>query len=334
MSAQLTPPQAPKVSTSGGRPRPTASDHSLVQSTAPIRIGVPGRPRALEVRVTAPQSGSGLPLVVLSHGHGPSQHLSSLYGYAPLANAWAALGFCVVQPTHLDANMLGLRDSDDPEAPLYWRSRAGDVSAVIDHWSQIEDSAAWLTGRVDAGRLAVAGHSMGGHTASLILGTRVSDPATGEILDLSDPRIRAGVVMSGVGRGGDALSETARRDYAGFVDPDFGFMTAPALVVYGDDDPSPHLTVSGAAWHADPYHLAPGPKSLLTLSGAGHGLGGVSGYDAAETTDEDPTRVGVIARTTAAYLTTQLGLGQSAWPEARNWFTAQNPSLGTIEEKG
>ena len=71
--------------------------------------------------------------------------------------------------------------------------------------------------------------------------------------------------------------------------------------------------MTGATWHADPYHLAPGPKSLLTLYGAGHALGGVSGYDAAETTDEDPARVEVVAQTTAAYLTTQLGLDQSAW---------------------
>ncbi len=43
-----------------------------------------------------------------------------------------------------------------------------------------------------------------------------------------------------------------------------------------------------ADWHADPYFLSPGPKCLLSLFGAEHGLGGVSGYDAAETTDEDP----------------------------------------------
>ena len=41
-------------------------------------------------------------------------------------------------------------------------------------------------------------------------------------------------------------------------------------------------------WHADPYFLSPGPKSLLTLFGAEHGLSGISGYDVAETTDENP----------------------------------------------
>lgn len=319
--------------TSTGHSRRTGTDQPVVQSTAPISIDVPGRPLALQVRVTAPLIGTGLPVVVLSHGHGPSEHLSSLYGYAPLANMWAALGFCVVQPTHLDAKMLGLRDSDGPEAPLYWRSRATDVSAVIDHLSDIEDAAPWLAGRLNPSRIAVAGHSMGGHTASLILGTRVTDPITGEVLDLSDPRVRAGVVLSGVGRGGDALSEVAKQEYGGFADPDFSSMTVPALVVYGDDDPSTQLTVTGATWHADPYHLAPGPKALLTLYGAGHALGGVSGYDAAETTDEDPARVEVVGQTAAAYLSTQLGLDETAWVTARDSFTTSNTAAGKIEEK-
>ena len=68
-------------------------------------------------------------------------------------------------------------------------------------------------------------------------------------------------------------------------------MTTPALVVAGDKDASAHLTVLGPEWHTDPYFLSPGPKSLLTVFGAEHGLGGVAGYDAAETTDENPERV-------------------------------------------
>jgi hypothetical protein len=62
-------------------------------------------------------------------------------------------------------------------------------------------------------------------------------------------------------------------------------MTTPALVVAGDKDVSSHLTVRGMDWHADPYFLSTGLKCLLTLFGAEHLLGGVSGYDAVETTD-------------------------------------------------
>jgi len=110
-------------------------------------------------------------------------------------------------------------------------------------------------------------------------------------------------------------------------------MTTPALVVAGDKDASAHLTVLGPDWHTDPYFLSPGPKSLLTLFGAEHGLGGVSGYDAAETTDEDPERVAVVARLTRAYLRTELYPGDLAWQAARDGLAASPDPLGLIESK-
>jgi len=96
------------------------------------------------------------------------------------------------------------------------------------------------------------------------------------------------VLLAAPGRGGDALSELAAKNYPFFSSTDFSEMTTPTLVVAGDNDDSRHLTVRGPDWHADPYHLSPGPKSLFTLYGAEHGLGGISGYDVAETTDGKP----------------------------------------------
>jgi hypothetical protein len=45
-----------------------------------------------------------------------------------------------------------------------------------------------------------------------------------------------------------------------------------ALVVTGDKHGSPHLTVAGSAWHAEPYVLSPSPKSPVTLLDAEHGM--------------------------------------------------------------
>ena len=87
---------------------------SPVLSFSPVVLPVPGRAVDLQVRISAPVTGSDLPVILLSHGHGPSNYLSSLNGYAPLANYWAAHGFVVIQPTHLDSKTLGLRESDDP----------------------------------------------------------------------------------------------------------------------------------------------------------------------------------------------------------------------------
>ncbi|BET45505.1 hypothetical protein RGQ21_04870 [Kitasatospora aureofaciens] len=60
-----------------------------VLSVAPVVIPAPGRPVDLHVRVSAPVTGTGLPVVLLSHGQGYSNHLSSLNGYASLADHWA-----------------------------------------------------------------------------------------------------------------------------------------------------------------------------------------------------------------------------------------------------
>lgn len=68
-------------------------------SYSPVVLSVHGRPVDLHLRVSAPATGIDLPVILLSHGHGHSNHLSSLNGYAPLANLWAAAGFVVVQPT-------------------------------------------------------------------------------------------------------------------------------------------------------------------------------------------------------------------------------------------
>ncbi|MFI8489695.1 alpha/beta hydrolase family protein [Streptomyces rubrogriseus] len=303
-----------------------------VLSVAPVVLPAPGRPVDLRVRVSAPVTGTGLPVILLSHGQGYSNHLSSLNGYAPLATYWAAHGFVVIQPTHLSSRTLAL-DPETPGAPLFWRSRAEDMTRVLDGLDLLEKAVPQLSGRLDRSRVAVAGHSMGGHTASLLLGARLTDPDDGTEVDLTEPRIGAGVLLAAPGRGGDALSESAAENMPFFLSTDFSRMITPALVVAGDRDDSAHLTVSGPEWNADPYSLSPGPKSLLTLFGAEHGLGGVAGYDVAETTDEDPGRVAAVQRLTWAYLRSTLYPGDPAWQAARDALDSGPDPQGRVESK-
>ncbi|MFF3291270.1 alpha/beta hydrolase family protein [Streptomyces sp. NPDC003023] len=310
----------------------TPGSPTPVLSVSPVVLPAPDRAVDLHLRVSAPVTGSELPVILLSHGLGFSNNLSSLNGYAPLANLWAELGFVVIQPTHLDSRTL----SPDPGAhgtKAHWRTRAEDMKRILDQFDVIEAAVPQLFGRLDHSRVAVAGHSMGGHTASLLLGARLTDPHDGTEVDLAEPRIKAGVLLAAPGRGGDALTEFTVENYSFFLTTDFSTMTAPTLVVAGDKDDSAFLTVAGPDWHADPYTLAPGPKSLLTLFDAEHGLGGVSGYDAAETTDESPERVAALARLTGAYLRSELYPGNSAWKAARDALAISPDSLGRVDSK-
>src|SRR6266576_3008099 len=132
-----------------------------VFSVSPLVLPAPGRAVDLQVRVSAPVTGSELPIILLSHGHGPSNHLSSLNGYAPLANYYAAHGFVVIQPTHLDSKMLPFREGH-PDSPLHWRTRAQDMTRILDQLDAIERAVAEISGRMDRSKVAVVGHSMGG----------------------------------------------------------------------------------------------------------------------------------------------------------------------------
>lgn len=204
---------------------------------------------------------------------------------------------------------------------------------ILDDLDVIEASLPEFSGRLDRSRVAVVGHSMGGHTVGMLLGARLTDPEDGTVVDMAEPRIKAGVLLAAPGSGGADLSAWADENVPFFRHPNFAKMTTPALVVMGDHDVSPHLTARGADWHADPYVLSNGPKCLLTLFGAGHGLGGVSGYDAGETTDESPERVAAVQRMTWAYLRSALYPEDPAWPEACAALEQMPDPLGRVECK-
>ncbi|MFI1003920.1 alpha/beta hydrolase family protein [Streptomyces galbus] len=297
-----------------------------VVSVKPIVLPFPSRGTDLHVRVSAPVTGQDLPVVLFAHGFG-----SDLDGYAPLTDHWAAHGCVVVQATHLDSRRLGLA-ADDPRRPHVWRYRVEDLKRVLDDLDVLEAAVPGLAGRLDRDRVAVAGHSFGGQTAAILLGLRVTDPRTGTAEDLSDPRVTAGVLLATAGAGGDHLTPFAHAGLPWLREQDFSRLTAPALVVAGDEDDLP-LTTRGAQWTTDPYVLSPGDKSLLTLFGAQHFLGGISGHGAAETTDENPARVALVQRVTLAYLHHALGIDSYVWNAARAALADGRHPLGRLESK-
>ena len=300
-----------------------APDAGLTVAYTPIRLRMANR-QPLELRLTAPVTGESLPIVLLSHGFGPSNYIPSKDGYAPLAQFWAERGFAVIQPTHASSRVGGL-PSDAPGAPFFWRERVKEIKEVLDRLSEVEGQAPAVAGRLDHNRIAAAGHSFGGHTVGLLLGARLN----GE--DFSDGRISAGILLAAPGRGGKDLTEENAVRFP-FFDVDFTTLTTRNLVVCGDED-DPHFTPRGPEWHADAYHDGPGAEALLTLRGVGHGLGGIAGLDAKETETEAPDALEATKRLTLAWLQTALQIDAAAWSRACGALDGPAGALAHVTEK-
>jgi len=296
-----------------------------VVSVSPVALSAPGRPVPLEVRVSAPTTGSDLPVVVFSHGNG-----WNLDGYAPLTAFWASRGFVVVQPTHLDSRRNGF-GFDHPVFPSIWTERITDLIRVLDQLDTVEAAVPGLAGRVDLHRIAATGHSWGGQTAQTLLGARIVDEEGHVGVDMSDSRLTAGVLLAATGLGGDDLHPFAQANFP-FMRPSFRELATPTLVVAGDHDQS-KMSSRGPDWFTDAYTHSPGATDLLTLHGAEHSLGGIVGYEVAETTDEDPERVAVVQRMSTAYLRTALHVDGAAWPAARDALHLSADPIGHVDSK-
>ncbi len=282
---------------------PTNEFSQQLIAIKPITVPAPGRAIDLQVKLTAPTSGQDLPVIVFSHGNA-----WSMDGYQPLVDRWAA-GFVVVQPTHLDSrrNAIGF---DDPRFDTIWRVRIADLHAILDNLDDILAQAAGLDTRVDRDRVTVVGHSWGGQTAGTLLGARVLDADGTPGDDFSHPAVKAGVLIAVTGAG-ETLTPFAAEHLA-FMRPDYSTMRTPTLVIAGAGDQSA-MSTRGPDWFTDAYHLSPAPKSLLTIADAEHTLGGIAGERVAETTDEDPARVTLVADAVSAYLLDALDLDRTSW---------------------
>ncbi|WP_337269955.1 alpha/beta hydrolase family protein [Oryzifoliimicrobium ureilyticus] len=298
-------------------------DASLTVAYTPIRLPMPGR-QPLELRLTAPASGGDLPIILLSHGFGPSNYIPSKDGYAPLAQFWAERGFVVIQPTHASSRVGGLPPGS-AGGPFFWRQRVEEMKVILDHLAEIERQAPAVAGRMDHARIAAVGHSLGGHTVGLLLGAQLDGES------FSEPRISAGILLTTPGRGGKDMNPESAERFP-FFDVDFSTLTTQSLVVCGDMD-NPRFSSRGPEWHADAFHDAPGAAAMLTMHGVGHGLGGIAALDAKETETEAPDVLEATRRLTLAWLQTALGQDKGAWPRVCSVLQSEAGSLASATEK-
>jgi len=148
---------------------------------------------------------------------------------------------------------------------------------------------------------------------------------------MSDSRFTAGILFAATGVGGNDLHPFAQANFP-FMRPSFQELTTPTLVVAGHHDQS-KMSSRGPDWFTDAYTYSPGATDLLTFYGAEHALGGIVGYEVAETTDENPERVAVIQRMSTAYLQTALHVDKSSWSAARSAFSDSTDPIGRVDSK-
>lgn len=306
------------------------NSETAVMSYGPIVLPVADRHVDLQLKVTAPAAGGNLPVLIISHGHGRSNFLSSLYGYGPMADFFSKHGFVVIQPTHQNSKTLAL-DANLPEAPLFWSSRPKDITFIIDNLEQILAKVPGLGARVNKNQIGVVGHSLGGHTVGMLAGMQVKDLATSKKINAIEKRLKA-YVMIGAPGGPEGLVQAAKDNYPVLDNGDFSTMTQPVLIVNGDKDINPNFSVVDN-WRADGYFLSPGQKSLLTVYGAEHIFGGISGYDSNETTDESPERVEFVNQCILAYLRSALNPDDTSWADKQKELNDVQGSKGRIDNK-
>ncbi len=211
----------------------------------------------ISLRGYAPAGRGPFPAVVFSHGFGYSR-----LGYGFLGSELARAGIISLHPTHAGTDAAALLGFADTQAalsfalgrPELWRSRAADVTAVID--AVESDQLAAIQGRCAAARIGVAGHSFGAFTALLVAGARIF--VEGREEQHGDPRPRAFCALSPPGLGQRGLQPGSLRD-----------LTRPVLCMYGTRDQGPHQ--QPPSWRGEAFDdLPPGDKLELVLDGAPH----------------------------------------------------------------
>ena len=151
------------------------------------------RSRAVPAKLYMPEGSAAVPLVVFSHGIGGSRE-----GYSYIGKFLAANGFASLHLQHVGSDrsiwggnvlqMVGRLQTAAKDTEAI--ARVQDLRFALD--SLMADPE--LGKRVDASRIAAAGHSYGANTTMLAAGARVV--RDGKALEFKDTRIKAAIIIS------------------------------------------------------------------------------------------------------------------------------------------
>ncbi len=249
----------------------------LLASCSVLHVNVAGRDVAVW-KPAGPAPAAGFPVVIFSHGF-TGCNTQSVF----LMEALAKAGYLMVAPNHADAHCgSALRNGAGwrPEEPFQrtgawseatYRDRRADIEAILD---EVLSAKSFQGVPVDAGRVGIAGHSLGGYTALAMAGAWAS---------WKDPRIKAVLALSPFNSPFVANGE-------------LGHMNVPVLYQGGTLDLGISPTVrrpNGA------YDRSSAPKYYVEFRGAGH----------LAWTDLNPRFHGIINRYSVAFFNRYLKEG-------------------------
>lgn len=208
---------------------PATPSRTLVTTIVYPAVGQPG---PAQPKAPANTAAGPFPMVVFAHGtDGEPADFGALFG------SWAAAGYVVVAPEfpltgeHVAG---GSVDADYVNQPA-------DVRFLIDKMLQAPPKL--LAGLIDPGRIAVAGHSLGGATTvGLAFNTCCIDT-----------RVKAVIVLAGL-----PLPYPSGTYFGSVRSP-------PALFITGSNDQSVDPQTSVGM-----YNMARPPKALVTVNGGTH----------------------------------------------------------------
>jgi predicted dienelactone hydrolase len=221
------------------------------------------RNKDVRVRIFYPVIAGKYPVIIFSHGAGGSDTCCE-----SLTRHWATYGYITIQPIHDDSVLQRRSDGDEnarfPQAirealknPALWESRPRDISFLLDSLAGLQKRVAGLSGKIDSGRIGVAGHSMGAYTAEAIAGALVDLPDHPR-QNFSDPRAKAILCLSPQGPGQFGLSAHS-----------FDAISLPFMGITGSLDNLGPL--ANVAWHKVPFERSQaGDKYEVFIQGASH----------------------------------------------------------------
>ncbi len=236
----------------GYRPGPYALDSFAAQDW-------PTSPRPLRLRILAARGAGPYPLLLFSHGFASDEAQ-----YDALLRHWASHGFVIIAPAHRDSGgtMRAILASLRLGKMGLIRSRVEDMQAVLDQLPALADIDPALPARIDAQRIAIAGHSFGAFTAQQFAGAQAIDPDSGERSGAADPRVKAVVAISPPGEMFGLINARSWRD-----------MRLPVLATTGTWDVDGRFVTDWRQHRLSFDSAPPGDKSLLVIEGADHYFG-------------------------------------------------------------